>query len=62
LGATWDDIELELAQHFAYLWLTPAEIASATTVVDGLTTVFDMPTLTIDQLWDSLIAAAIAGF
>jgi len=62
LGATWDDIELELAQHFAYLWLMPAEIASATTVVDGLTTVFDMPTLTIDQLWDSLIAAAIAGF
>ena len=62
LGATWDDIELELAQHFAYLWLMPAEIASATTVVDGLTTVFDMPTLTIDQLWDSLITAAIAGF
>jgi hypothetical protein len=62
LGTTWDDIELELVQHFAYLWLTPAEIAGATSAVDGLTTIFDMPTLSLDELWDALISAAIAGF
>ena len=61
LGATWQDIELELALHFAYLWLTPAEIASATPVVEGLTTVFDMPALTLDQLWDVLLNAVSAG-
>jgi PE-PPE domain len=62
LGTSWQDIELELVQHFAYLWLTPAEIAAATPVVEGMTTVFDMPTLTINELWDALITAAIAGF
>jgi hypothetical protein len=62
LGTTWQDIELELVQHFAYLWLTPAEIDAATSAVDGMTTIFDMPTLSLDQLWDALITAAIAGF
>jgi len=62
LGTDWQDIELELLQHFAYLWLSPAEIAAATPVVEGLTTVFDMPTLTLDQLWDALITAFNAGF
>jgi hypothetical protein len=62
LGTTWQDIELELVQHFAYLWLTPAEIDAATSAVNGMTTVFDMPTLSIDELWDALINAAIAGF
>jgi hypothetical protein len=62
LGATWQDIELELVQHFAYLWLTPAEIASATPVVDGMTSVFDIPTLTLDQLIEALVTAFNAGF
>lgn len=62
LGTSWQDIELELLQHFAYLWLSPAEIASATPVVEGLTTVFEMPTLTLTDLWDVLLNAIGGGF
>jgi hypothetical protein len=62
LGATWQDIELELTLHFAYLWLTPAEIASATPVVEGMTTLFDIPTLTTTELWGALLNAITAGF
>jgi PE-PPE domain len=62
LGTTWQDIELELVLHFAYLWLTPAEIDAATPVVEGLTTVFDIPTLTLNELWDALLTAFNAGF
>jgi PE-PPE domain-containing protein len=62
LGTTWQDIELELALHFTYLWLTPAEINAATPIVEGMTTVFDMPTLTTTELWDALISASVAGF
>jgi hypothetical protein len=62
LGATWQDIELELTLHFAYLWMTPAEIAAATPIVEGMTTVFDIPTLTLDELWGALVSAFVAGF
>jgi hypothetical protein len=62
LGTTWQDIELELVQHFAYLWLTPAEVDAATPAVDGMTTIFDMPTLSLNELWDALITAGLAGF
>ena len=47
LGTTWQDIVLGMVLHEAYLGLTPAEIASATTIVEGMTTVYEMPTLTI---------------
>jgi hypothetical protein len=41
--------------------LTPAEIDSATTVVDGMTTINDIPTLTSTELWDALLNALSAG-
>jgi PE-PPE domain len=58
LGATWQDFVLGLLQHDAYLALTPTEIASATPVVEGMTTVFDIPTLTLTELWDALLSTA----
>jgi PE-PPE domain len=61
LGATWQDIELELLLHLTYLWLTPAEIDAATPVVEGMTTFFYMPTLTLGGLWDALSNAVSAG-
>jgi PE-PPE domain len=62
LGLTWQDIVLGLELHFAYLWLTPAEIDSATSAVEGMTTVVDIPTLTTTQLVEALISAFSAGF
>ena len=47
--------------HEAYLGLTPAEIDSATTAVNGLTIFHDIPTLTSTELWTALISAANAG-
>jgi hypothetical protein len=44
--------------HDAYLGLTAAEIDSATRVVEGMTTVFDIPTLTTTQLWEALLGAS----
>ena len=61
LGTTWQDLLLGMELHDAYLGLTPAEISSATTVVDGLTTFHDIPTLTSVQLWEALLSAASAG-
>jgi PE-PPE domain-containing protein len=58
LGTTWQDFVLGLLQHDAYLGLTPAEIATATPVVEGMTTVFDIPTLTLTELWDALLSTA----
>jgi PE-PPE domain len=56
LGATWQEILFGLELHFAYLGLTPAEIDSATPSVEGLTTVFDIPTLTTTELWTALLS------
>ncbi|MGB6208638.1 PE-PPE domain-containing protein [Mycobacterium sp.] len=56
LGTTWQEILFGLGLHFAYLGMTPAEIDSATPVVDGMTTVFDIPTLTTSELWDTLLS------
>jgi hypothetical protein len=47
--------------HDAYLGLTPSEIASATSTVEGMTTIYDIPTLTSAELWAALLAAAPAG-
>jgi hypothetical protein len=61
LGTTLQDIELGMLLHEAYLGLTPAEIDSAAPVVEGMTTFFDIPTLTSTELWDALISASSAG-
>jgi hypothetical protein len=61
LGTTWQDILQEVVLHLAYLWLTPAEIDAATSAVEGMTTVFDIPTLSTDQLVEALITALSSG-
>jgi hypothetical protein len=60
IGTTAPDIELGMLLHEAYLGLTPAEIGSATTIVEGMTTFYDIPTLTTTQLWEALLSAASA--
>ena len=60
-GITLQDILLGMELHEAYLGLTPAEIASAAPVVEGLTTYFDIPTLTSTELWDAMINVFSAG-
>jgi hypothetical protein len=61
LGTSWQDVMLGMELHEAYLGLTPAEIGSATHVVDGLTTVYDIPTLTTSELLQALLGAYSAG-
>ena len=61
IGTTAQDVELGLLLHEAYLGLTPAEIDSATSVVEGMTTVYDIPTLTITELWEALLSMLSAG-
>jgi hypothetical protein len=58
IGTTAPDIELGMLLHETYLGLTPAEIDSATTTVEGMTTFYDIPTLTTTQLWEALLSAA----
>ena len=41
--------------------LTPAEIDSATKAAEGVTTFYDIPTLTTTQLWEAVLIAASAG-
>ena len=60
VGTTLQDIETGMLVHDAYLGLTSAEIDSATKVVEGMTTVFDIPTLTTTQLIEALIGASSA--
>lgn len=55
IGSTWQEILLGVALHEVYLGLTPEQIGSATTVVDGLTTIHEIPTLTFPELFDALI-------
>lgn len=61
VGTNLQDIVLGMLLHDAYLGLTPAEIDSATAVVEGMTTYFDIPTLTTGELWDALLSAFSAG-
>ena len=61
LGTSWQSVLTGMELHEAYLGLTPAEIDSATTVVDGMTTIHEIPTLTMAELWEALITAAAAG-
>jgi len=60
-GTSWQDLEIGLLLHDAYLGLTPAEIDSATTTIDGLTTFYTIPELTMGQLIEALIAAGAAN-
>ena len=60
-GTSWQDLEIGLLLHDAYLGLTPAEIDSATTTIDGLTTYYTIPELTMGQLIEALIAAGAAN-
>jgi hypothetical protein len=61
LGTSWQDLLTGLALHEVYLGLTPTEIASASTVADGMTTLHEIPTLTGTAFWDALIDAFGAG-
>lgn len=55
LGAPdWQQVFFGLALHSAYLGLTADQIDSATTVVDGMTTINEIPTLSTDELWQAL--------
>jgi hypothetical protein len=59
-GTTWQEVVLQLLFHDVYLGLTPAEIDSATPVVEGMTTVFDIPTLNTFELGEALFNALSA--
>ncbi|WIM90028.1 PE-PPE domain-containing protein [Candidatus Mycobacterium wuenschmannii] len=61
VGSTWQDIFLGMQLHEAYLGLSAEQIASATTTVDGLTTINEIPTLTMAELWEALMDAWAAG-
>jgi hypothetical protein len=61
VGTTLQDLLTGMLVHDAYLGLTPAEIDSATTVVDGMTTFFSIPALTTTELFDALWSTASAG-
>ncbi|MGB6209898.1 PE-PPE domain-containing protein [Mycobacterium sp.] len=60
-SATLQELLLGMELHDAYLGLTSAEIDSATSVVHGMTTIYDIPTLTTTELWEALISATSAG-
>jgi hypothetical protein len=44
-----------LALHQVYLGLTPEQIDSATSVVDGMTTYNEIPMLDSSELWQALV-------
>lgn len=60
-GLTWQDILSGMELHDAYLGLTAAEIDAATPTVDGMTTIYDIPTLTTTELWAALLGAISAA-
>lgn len=59
-GTSWQEVLYGLLLHQTYLGLTADQIDSATTVVDGLTTFNDIPTLTTAELFDALFNAYFA--
>jgi PE-PPE domain len=59
-GSTWQGMLTGMELHDAYLGLTPAEIDAATHVVEGMTTINDIPTLTTMQLIEALLSASTA--
>lgn len=61
LGTSYQDILLGSELHDAYLGLTTAQIDSATSTVEGMTTIYDIPTLTTAELFTALLAAGATG-
>ena len=61
VGTTWQDIFFGAQLHEAYLGLSAEQIASATTTVDGLTTINEIETLTMSELWEALLNIWSAG-
>ncbi|UVO10727.1 PE-PPE domain-containing protein [Mycobacterium sp. SVM_VP21] len=59
-GTSWQDLLYGLALHSAYFGLTADQIDSATSVVDGMTTFNEIPTLDFGDLgqalWNALFA------
>ncbi|WP_293004395.1 PE-PPE domain-containing protein [Mycobacterium sp.] len=54
LGSNWQEILMGFALHEVYLGLTEEQIGSASTIVDGMTTIHEIPTLTWPELIDAL--------
>ncbi|WIM88508.1 PE-PPE domain-containing protein [Candidatus Mycobacterium wuenschmannii] len=57
----WNAVVVGAMTHLVYLGLSSDQIASATTVVDGLTTIHEIPALTVPELWDALINVWAGG-
>ncbi|MCV7385336.1 PE-PPE domain-containing protein [Mycolicibacter longobardus] len=56
-NTNWQELLYGLALHQTYLGLTAEQIASATSVVDGMTTFNEIPMLTTAELWQALFSA-----
>jgi PE-PPE domain len=59
-GTSLQDLEVGLLLHETYLGLTSAEIDSASTTVDGLTTFYTIPELTLTQTIEAIMSAIAA--
>ncbi|MEO6794457.1 MAG: PE-PPE domain-containing protein [Mycobacterium sp.] len=59
-NTSWQDLLFGLALHNSYFGLTADQIDSATSVVDGMTTFNEIPTLTTPELWQALFGAFFA--
>lgn len=59
-GTSWQDLLYGMALHNSYFGLTADQIDSATTVVDGMTTFNEIPTLDLADLWQALVNAFFA--
>jgi len=59
-GTSWLDVLYGLGLHNAYFGLTADQIDSATSVVDGMTTFNEIPTLDFGDLWQALFNAYFA--
>lgn len=60
-GTNWEQLLFGLGLHSAYLGLTADQIDSATTVVDGMTTINEIPTLSTDELFQALFNVWFGG-
>lgn len=59
-NTSWVDVAYGLGLHNAYFGLTADQIDAATSVTDGLTTINEIPTLTVPELIGALINAFFA--
>ncbi|GFG69991.1 PE family protein [Mycolicibacter senuensis] len=56
-NTSFEDVLIGLALHNSYLGLTEAQIDAATSVTEGLTTINEIPTLTMPELFQALLAS-----